>query len=340
MPGSFVYPPRVDLAHTPTPLEPTARLSAKPGVDLWVKRDDLTGCALTGNKVRKLEFLFAEALGGGANVVVTCGGEQSNHCRATALAAARLGLRCVLLLRRVDPTHRPLVEANILLDCLAGAEIRWVSYAEYRHRQELMAALAEELRQRGEVPYLIPEGGSNARGAFGYVRAVEELASQMGPQLCSWPGGEKVTLVYAAGSGGTGAGLQLGVRLFGLPIRPVGFCVCDDRDYFVRTISTICEQACAEFALPVRVPPEEIEIVDGYVGRGYALSHPDELALLRDVARSSGLVLDPVYTGKAFFGLCSELRRNPEQFGKRIIFLHSGGIFGLFPKASEIAPLL
>jgi len=326
------YPERIVRARLPTPVEPMARLSEQLGVQLLCKRDDLTGSALSGNKIRKLEFLFAEARAQGADTVITCGGEQSNHCRATALAATELGLGSYLMLRTDDPAHPPASDANILLDRLAGAEIRWVSREQYRRRAELFPQVAEELRARGRKPYAIPEGGSNALGAWGYIKCVDELARQL-------PAGP-ATLVYAAGSGGTGAGLILGVALLGLPWRVVGFNVCDDRAYFVQAIGEIVEQAMARFALQVAFSREQIEIVDGYVGAGYAKSRPDELATLRDVARAEGQILDPVYTGKAFHGLRSELGRDRRAFGERIVFIHTGGIFGLFPKAAEIAPLL
>jgi D-cysteine desulfhydrase len=326
------YPERIARARLPTPVERMARLSQRLGVELWLKRDDLTGAALSGNKIRKLEFLLAEARARGADTLVTCGGEQSNHCRATAVVAAQLGLRSVLLLRTENPEAPPPVEANILLDRLVGAEIRWVSRDEYRRRAELFAALADELRAAGRRPYLIPEGGSNSLGAWGYVRCVEELAAAL-------PEGP-ATLVYAAGSGGTGAGLVLGVKLLGLPWRVVGVNVCDDREYFVRVIGEIVEDAVARFGLPVSFSRDEIDIRDGYVGLGYARSRPEELATLRDVARDEGVVLDPVYTGKAFHGLCGELGRDRASLGTRLVFVHTGGIFGLFPKAAELAPLL
>jgi D-cysteine desulfhydrase len=326
------YPERLPRARLPTPLERMERLSERLGVELWMKRDDLTGSTLSGNKVRKLEFLLAEARARGADTVVTCGGEQSNHCRATAVAAAELGLRSFLLLRTENPAAPPAAEANILLDRLVGAEIRWVSREEYRRRAEIFVEVEAELRRAGRKPYLIPEGGSNALGAWGYVRCVEELAAEL-------PAGP-ATLVYAAGSGGTGAGLILGVKLHRLPWRVVGVNVCDDRDYFVRVIGEIVEDAVRRFALPVSFTRDEVEIVDGYVGAGYAKSRPDELATLRDVARHEGIVLDPVYTGKAFHGLRSELSRDRAAFGPRLVFLHTGGIFGLFPKAAELAPLL
>lgn len=321
-------PDRVPLAVTPTPLEPLPVLSSRFGVELHAKRDDLTGAPLSGNKVRKLEFLLAEAKAEGADVVITCGGVQSNHCRATAIAARRLGLDSVLLLRVPDPAAPPPVEGNVLLDRLVGAELRYISPAQYRERKTLFPLVAEELRARGRRPYIIPEGGSNALGSFGYVRCVEEIAAQLPPG--------PATLVYAAGSGGTGAGLILGVKALGLPWRVVGVNVCDDRDYFVRAIGEVIEEAIARYAPSMPFSRDEIEILDGYVGEGYAKSRPAELRLIAEVARAEALILDPVYTGKAFFGMASELRKDPRAFGERIVFLHTGGIFGLFPKAAEI----
>jgi D-cysteine desulfhydrase len=326
------YPDRIVRARLPTPVEPMTRLSKQLGVDLLMKRDDLTGSALSGNKIRKLEFLFAEARAQGADTVITCGGEQSNHCRATAVAAAQLGLGSYLLLRTDDPKQPPAVEANILLDKLVGAEIRWVSRPEYARRAELFPLVAEELRNRGKKPYAIPEGGSNALGAWGYVRCVEELSRELTPG--------PATLFYAAGSGGTGAGLILGVKLLKLPWRVVGVNVCDDDAYFRKAIGEIVEGTIDRWKLDVRFSRDEIELRDGYVGIGYAKSRPEELATLRDVARAEGVVLDPVYTGKAFHGLTQELKKDRAQFGSRVVFIHTGGIYGLFPKAAELAPLL
>jgi D-cysteine desulfhydrase len=302
------------------------------GIEVIFKRDDLTGSTLTGNKVRKLEYLLAEASDTGCNMVVTCGGEQSNHCRATAIAAARLGLGSLLLLRTDDPAHPPPATANILLDRIAGSEIRWVSRAEYQRRADLFVEVKTALTKRGLNPYLVPEGGSNALGAWGYVRCVEELVEQLG--------NEPLTVVYAAGSGGTGAGLILGTKLMDLPWRIVGFNVCDDQAYFVRAIGEIVESAIKRWSLPVAFERSEVEIVDGYVGLGYAKSQTAELKTLVDLARLEGVVLDPVYTGKAYHGLLGELQREPNRFGRRIVFIHTGGIFGLLAKADEIAPLL
>jgi D-cysteine desulfhydrase len=333
------YPPRVPLARIPTPLERLHRLSERLGVDLYVKRDDLTGVELTGNKVRKLEFVLADAVHQGANIVLTCGGAQSNHSRATAIAAARLGLRCRLILRTPDPSNPPAPEGNLLLDRLAGSDIVWITPEQYKRRDEIFAREADRLRRAGSKPYVIPEGASNALGAWGYIYAAAELKQD----IKKLPRGSsrRTTIVHATGSGGTTAGLILGTKLLGLNARIVGVNVCDDRDYFVKAIGEICGDCISRHRLNISFPKEsDIEIVDGYVGLGYAQSRPEELELIRDVAREEGIFLDPVYTGKAFFGMGKELERNPKCFGERIVFLHTGGIFGLFPKAAEMAAVL
>ena len=335
----IVYPPRLDLANTPTPLKPLKQLGEKLGVELYIKRDDLTGAGLSGNKIRKLEFVIADAIEYGADTVLTCGGAQSNHARATAIAAAMLGLRCHLILRTPDPSNPPPLEGNILLDRLVGSEVVWITPAEYKRRDEIFEREAAALSKLGRKSYVIPEGASNALGAWGYIRAAEELANDLTnlPDNTDRP----TTIINATGSGGTSAGLILGTHMLRLNTRVVSFNVCDDRDYFLQVIGEICENAIANYQLDIPFTRErDIEIIDGYVGRGYALSRPEELTLLRDVARMEGIFLDPVYTGKAFFGMTQELSRNPNRFGDRIVFMHTGGIFGLFPKADEFAQLL
>lgn len=332
-------PPRLTLAHLPTPLQPMERLGRELGVELWVKRDDYTGAELSGNKIRKLEYVLAEARARGADCVLTCGGAQSNHCRATALAAARLGLGCTLLLRTADPAAPPPLEANSLLDRLAGARLVWVSPEEYRGREAVFARQAEALERAGHRPYIIPEGASDALGAWGYIRAMAELAADIARLDETEP--KSTTVVHATGSGGTGAGLVLGRLILDLDVRVVGVNVCDDRAYFVRVCGDICREAIARWDIGVTFDAErDLEIVDGYVGAGYALSRPEELALIAHVCRREGLVLDPVYTGKAFFGMVDRLKADPGVFGERIVFLHTGGLFGLFPKAGELGPVL
>ena len=335
----IIYPPRINLARLPTPIHPLPRLSAKLGIEVFMKRDDLTGSALSGNKIRKLEFVLADAVAQKADTVLTCGGAQSNHCRATAIAAAMLGLNCRLLLRTADPSNPPHPEGNILLDQMAGAEIAWITPEEYNHRDELLEREAAAIENTGRKPYTIPEGASNALGAWGYIRCIEELIKD----IANLPGGahKDATIINATGSGGTSAGLILGAKIFDLNARIVGVNVCDDQHYFVRVIGKICQSAISDYHLDIDFShDEDVNVIDGYVGRGYALSRPEELSMICDLARTEGIFLDPVYTGKAFFGMVQELQRDPSCFGERIIFVHTGGIFGLFPKAREIEPLL
>jgi D-cysteine desulfhydrase len=312
-------PTRLSLANVPTRGH-WLRYSRN-GTRFWLKRDDQTGSELMGNKVRKLEYLLAEAQAQSATHVITCGGEQSNHARATAMAAAQLGMKSVLVLRCDDPANPPRATGNILLDTMVGAEIVWITRAQWRDRDRLMA----EQAARFERAYIVPEGGSNALGSWGYIRAMRELVSDLRdvPKPC--------TIVYACGSGGTGAGLIMGLKLLRPEgIRVAGVNVCDDRAYFVNAIIRICDEAEHRWRLGANVTEADIEIVDGHVGAGYARSRPEELATMREVCVSDGVVLDPVYTGKAFHGVCQELDRDPARFGKTVAFVHTGGMFGLF----------
>src|SRR5262245_16452421 len=270
-------PPRVRLANTPTRGH-WLRYGEQLGTKIWVKRDDHTGSELTGNKIRKLEYLMAEALQQQATHVITCGGEQSNHARATAMAAAQLGLKSCLILRTENPELPPSATGNILLDRLVGAEIRWISRPAWRDRNRLLAEEADRIRSAGGRPYIIPEGGSNALSSWGYLRAtfelVEDLAGIAAPD-------NPVTIVYACGSGGTGAGLVLGHKLLGLAalgIRVAGVNVCDDKPYFVDAIGKICGDFEERWQLDARVTPGDIDILDGHVGLGSAKSRPEELA--------------------------------------------------------------
>jgi len=301
-------PPRLDLARLPTPIERVERI--RKGWTVLVKRDDLTGTSLTGNKVRKLEYLLADAQAGHARRVVTCGGVQSNHCRATAIAAARLGLDCVLFLRTAEPTPGP-PTGNLRLDRLVGADVRFITPEQYRDRTAIMTEAA------GPDGYVIPEGGSNALGAWGYVRAVDEMASQ-------WHAPPSA-IVCATGSGGTLAGLAIGVRRRALDLPVYGVAVCDNAAYFTDIIDNISADMTERWPALPRVRAHEVAVIEGYKGRGYALSTPEEMSDIASVARRSGLILDPVYTGKAFRPLLHE----PDRFGPRPLFIHTGGIFGL-----------
>jgi D-cysteine desulfhydrase len=310
-------------------MHPLPRLSEALGRALWIKRDDYTGAELTGNKVRKLEFLLRDAIAQGADTVITCGGLQSNHARATALAAARLGLSSHLVLRGQAPE---VATGNLLLGALAGAEIHFITPEQYRDRARILEGHASALRQRGRTPYIIPEGGSNALGAFGYVRAAQEIAIQ------SEEAGVRFdTVVVAVGSGGTLAGLVVGHKLWpGRIPAPIGINVCDDAPYFQRVVAGIAADMADRFGTPA-CGEDEVALIDGFVGLGYALSTCAELESIARVARSEGVLLDPVYTGKAFHALERSIARNDPRIGEKILFIHTGGIFGLFPKAGTLA---
>ena len=309
------------MACLPTPLQPLKRLGAlAPGLELFIKRDDLTGCALSGNKARKLEFLLAEAQRQRASLVITCGGVQSNHARATAVAARQLGMKSLLFLRGEQPRD---AQANLLLDLLVGAKIEYISNKQYRQAGCLMAERAKVLEREGERPYIIPEGGSNALGSLGYVLALAEIKEQLAGECPDY-------LVTAVGSGGTLAGLVMGAQLLQLPrIRLLGINVCASAAYFKSRVEAIVEEAARRFGLPVR-KEGNWEIVEGYAGLGYGETQPAELETLRLLAEKEGIFLDPVYTAKAFHGLLGEIEKGRFGKNKKIVFLHTGGIFGLF----------
>ena len=311
---------RLTLCHSPTPIWRHPALDALLGFELWVKRDDMTAGASAGNKLRKLEYLLADAVSQGATTVITCGGAQSNHARATALSAREVGLRPVLLLRTSNPAQPPAATGNVFLDRLVGAELRFITPEQYRDRTALMAQVAADLTARGERPYLIPEGGSNGLGALGYFNAVAELSEQQ--ESGELPEGLALVAV-ACGSGGTAAGVALGLGRFpGVAQRAVGFAVCDDRPYFEALTSRIVEEARA---LDPSLPgPGRLDIDDRFKGPAYGLASAEQLDFIVRVARASGLVLEPSYTGKALFGL-SRLSPKPA----RALFIHTGGLPGL-----------
>jgi D-cysteine desulfhydrase len=327
---ALILPPRVPLAQTPTPVEHLADLGRDLGLDLYVKRDDLTGLELSGNKVRKLEFLLAEAVACKADRVITCGGVQSNHCRTTALAARRLGLGVELFLEGLDGAAP---EGNLLLDRLTEATLHHLDRDGYAARDRLMAERGEELASRGLTAYIIPEGGSNALGALGYVRAMEEIVAEerrLGQAFDA--------LVCAAGSGGTLAGLLAGAAVHGFAGRIIGIAVVPGIDELAERTEVILGELSRERlgGTPAELPPGAL--VGGHAGPGYGLASDEDLRRLRDVAVLTGLILDPVYTGKAFAGLLALVREGPLR-GSRTLFLHTGGLFGLFPFGERLAGL-
>jgi D-cysteine desulfhydrase len=328
-------PPRVALVHGPTPIVKRPALDAMLGLDLWVKRDDATGGAEAGNKVRKLELLLGDALARASDTVITCGGLQSNHARATALACASLGLACVLLLRVKEPGATALpYDGNVLLDRLAGAEVRLVSHDEYAARTALMESVASELRVRGKRPYVVPEGGSNGLGSLGYVTCMKEVREQMRLGLTGTAAPFDV-VVHACGSGGTAAGVALGAYHHGVARSVRAMAVCDDAAYFEKAIARIVGEARAWD--PSLGAPAPLVVDDTAKGPAYAVSTPEQRATIVAVARASGLLLDPVYTGKAMHGLKQAVERGDIARGARVLFLHTGGLPGLLAQGDAFA---
>jgi len=320
----FSFPRSLRLAITPTPLERLRDIPLIPeGYDLYLKRDDLTGFGLSGNKVRKLEFLAYEALKKKADTLITCGGFQSNHARATALLAAQLGLNSFLVLFGDEP---PQTEGNLFLGKLCGAQIRYVSSTEYENVDRIMEEVSYELKSQGRNPFIIPEGGSNTLGVWGYIKASLETKKQI----------DKLSLkidkvVTALSSAGTYCGLFLGAKLAGWKTDFIGVNIRFLPSYPVEKIFTLLDKTITQYRLKIKFEEKEIKIIEGYVGEGYALNRVEELDFIKAFASQTGILLDPVYTGKAMFGLVDLLKKGEFSKKGKIIFIHTGGGFGLFP---------
>jgi D-cysteine desulfhydrase len=324
------YPRRISLARTPTPLQALQRATARwgNGHRLWIKRDDLTGCTLSGNKVRKLEFITAHAIDEGYDTLITCGGLQSNHCRATAFAGAQLGLSVHLLLRGEAPAE---ADGNLLLDQLAGAAVSCYPKRQYvAEIDALFQHWQQHYAQLGRKALIVPTGGSDGVGAWGYIAACEELRADFAAS-----GIEQAHILTATGSGGTQCGLTLGAALHDLPATVWGVNVCDDEQYFLDKVAADTADWRRRYpGVPAADP--RTRVIDGYVGQGYGIASPQVFALIAELAALEGVVLDPVYTGKAFAGMLAEIAAGRFQGCRDIVFMHTGGIFGLFPQRAGL----
>jgi L-cysteate sulfo-lyase len=315
---------RHKLAHLPTPLEPLPNFSkALGGPDIWIKRDDCTGFALGGNKVRKLEFLIADALNKGASVIVTAGGTQSNHVRQTAAAAARFGMRCHCVLERVRTDDLYETNGNALLDHLFGAIPHFID--KDADMVAAMDALTADLTANGETVYSIPIGGSNALGALGYVDCAFELAGQFREQNIH-PG----LIVQASGSAGTQAGLLVGLALAGLEVPVIGMCVSRPGPDQQLKVSSLVGEVCALLGRPDLADVIDVVCDGAYVGPGYGVETPGMADAVRMLARTEGIFLDPVYTGKAMAGLIDYVTCGKLAGSGPVVFLHTGGTPALF----------
>jgi D-cysteine desulfhydrase family pyridoxal phosphate-dependent enzyme len=318
--------PRFRLAQLPTPLLDAPRLRTALGGDercprILIKRDDLTGLAFGGNKVRKLEFLIAEALALGATTIVTAGAVQSNHARATAAAAAVAGLKCALVLDA--KVAEPPVQGNLLLDQLLGAEVHIVPSGSDMDAE--MGRVANGLADAGERPYVVPIGGSNAVGTLGYVAATLELLQQ-----CFELGVAPDSLHYANGSRGTQAGLVLGAAIFGAPWVAQGIAVSGGDDVKRAKAVRIANEAAERLGVEVRLSEADMHNDDGHIGEGYGILTPGCVEAINLLARTEGIFLDPVYSGKAMAGLIDHIRTGAIGPSETTIFLHTGGTPALF----------
>jgi L-cysteate sulfo-lyase len=326
--------PRYPLAFLPTPLHPLPRLNASfdARFRFWIKRDDQTGLAGGGNKTRKLELLLADALSQGCDTLLTTGAVQSNHCRQTAAAAACAALACHLVLGG-EPPAQP--NGNYLLDLLLGATLHWTTR---ENRLNRLHALADELRAAGRRPYVITYGGSDPVGASGYALAMEEVFDQARGQ------GLRVdAIVVASSSGGTQAGMVAGARALGWDVPIFGISIDEPKADLQAKVADLATRTAEHLGRADAFTPDEILVNDGYLGAGYGIVGELEREAVRRMAQTEGILLDPVYTGRAFGGLMDLLRAQPHTFARpdrsgptNVLFWHTGGQPALFAYAGEL----
>lgn len=326
--------PRLRFAHLPTPLEPMESLTRHlGGPRLWVKRDDCTGLATGGNKTRKLEFLMGDALDKGADTILTQGAIQSNHARQTAAISARLGLDCHVLLQDrtgfEDDAYK--LSGNVLLDGLFGAQMSW--RASDVDMEAELAGVADDLRAKGKTPYVIPGGGSSPVGALGYANAALEIVSQatdMGLKIAH--------IVHATGSATTQSGLLIGLKALNSGIPVLGIGIRDPREIQESRIYGMVEKASAHMGLEDVVAREDVVANCDYYGQGYGLPTEGMAEAVKLVARTEGILLDPVYSGKAMAGLIDLIGKGQFEKDSDVVFIHTGGMAALFgyPNAFDL----
>ncbi len=321
--------PRVKLAQLPTPLEEAPRLSDYlRGPRIWIKRDDLTGLAMGGSKARKLEFLLAQARAQGCDVIITVGAVQSNHARMTAAAAQKLGLQAIVVLNGEPP---PQSQGNLLLDRIFGAEVRIIQTDDDYVLMGVVADLERQLRRDGRKPYVIPRGGSNAYGASGYVQAWLELRSQI-----TALGLRVDAIVHASTSGGTQSGLYTGTKLADSGVQVVGISAGPRKEVVTTRVLGIVTELVELLHLPWRPHPDDLVVYDDYVGERYGVPTPACLDAIRIVARTEGVLLDPVYTGKGMAGLMGLVAQGRFTSAHNVVFWHTGGQPAVFAHAGVL----
>ncbi len=310
--------PYCELGFFPTPLHKLNNISEEyPDYNLFIKRDDQTGLAFGGNKTRKLEYLFKDAVDTGYDTVITIGAPQSNHCRQTAAGAAQLGLECRLLLRGTKPK---ISTGNLLLNKMLGAEVHWFDRDELEESQN---KLISELKSKGKKPYLIPVGGSNEIGTLGYVRAMDELKKQLNEQKLNID-----YIVFASCSGGTHAGMILGKEIYNLETEIIGISI--EKDLYPdktlkKHISDIGNKAYNILNIKKNIAEEDVILIEGYNEAGYSIVTEQETTAISKLAKTEGIFLDPVYTGRAYAGLSDMMKKSYFEKGSNILFWHTGG---------------
>lgn len=311
--------PRVSLVKSVTPLEECPNLAQDVGVaSLYVKRDDVQTIGGGGNKLRKLEFLLADALNKGCNTIITMGGPQSNHARLTAICANLFGLRSILVLGGEQQKE---YRGNLLLDNLAGAKLVFCNTHDLREIEEKMEHVASET----PGAYVIPSGGATPLGAFGYLKGFVELLEQ-----ASYLQHSVDRIVLAVGSGGTFAGLLLGKYLTRSPIKITGISVSRTVEEIRSRVTSFVAKAAELLGQEVLLPPEEVDVYDNYIGPGYGIPSDDSIVAIKKALLKEGFLLDPIYTGKAFAGLCGLVKRGVVGHDESVVFLHTGGSPAIF----------
>lgn len=322
---------RVQIAHLPTPLEFCPRLTeALGGPEIWIKRDDCTGLALGGNKTRQLEYIFAEAQQQGADTIVAGAGSQSNWCRQTAAAACKLGMKTVLIL--VHGIKGAALQGNLLLDLLLGAEVTIVEGEDLRQLPPLLEERVEKLRREGRKPYLMNPFGlpTLSLSAVGYVNAFIELDVQLEEQ------GREVDYIYMSGANITPAGMALGVKALSRKTKVIGITPISWDEDRSTDIAHIANATAERLELDIVFLPAEIYNDDGYVGERYGVMTPECREAMKLVAKTEGIILDPVYTSKAMAGLIDHIRQGRITKNEIVVFLHTGGTPALFAYAEDL----
>jgi len=315
----MITPKKISLAQIPTPLEEIKF----EGNSFLLKRDDLTGCELSGNKVRKLEYLLADAKSKKADIIFTSGGDQSNHARATVIAAKKIGLNTKLFLWGKESAA---ANGNLFLDKMYGADIQYFSEKEYEKVNDVMFEQRLSLLKKKKNAYVFPGGGSTTLGIWGYINFINELKKQIDLTKID-------SIVAACGSGGTAAGMLVGVALNKLNLKIVAVHVLMSKKEMEKHILQLAEGCVLDYNLNCRINPESLIVVDGYSKEGYKKISQSKIKLIRKFAEETGILFDPAYTGKAFTAYYEKYLKTGK--GKKNIFVHTGGLFGVFARTKE-----